>query len=99
MARSTGKSYSLRSVKAEQLTFDPSKPVGEDDKGSNTNADELAEWSGGTVSADANGQPQVVVNSREGTRVANVGDYVVELSENNFTVMTERDFAAAYDVK
>jgi hypothetical protein len=91
-----GKNYSLRSVKAEQLTFDPSKPVNPDSKATNTNAQTLADWAGGYVDSH-NGQPQVVVTSRLGAKVANVGDYVVELSPGNFTVMTERDFSEVYN--
>lgn len=90
----TGKKYDVRSVKAEQLTFDPSK-----EEGKRTNAGQLAEWCGGTsttVVRDGNTVPQVVVNTRSGTRVANVGDYVVELNDDNFTVMSERDFEQTY---
>ena len=92
-----GKKYSLRSVKAEQLTFDASKE--QDDK-KRTNAEELAEWSGGEVAwVDRNGTvPQVVLTARTGTRVANVGDYVVELSEGNFTVMSSDEFERTYQV-
>ncbi len=91
-----GKTYSLRSVKAEQLTFDAAKPVDPEGKDSNTNAQALADWAGGYVDSH-NGQPQVVVTSRTGAKVANVGDYVVELSPGNFTVMSERDFSEVYN--
>jgi len=94
----TGKKYNLRSVKAEQLNFDADK---KEDDAKRTNAEELAEWSGGSVEWVAKGDgtaPQVVLNSRTGTRVANVSDYVIELSENNFTVMTEAEFERTYQV-
>lgn len=96
-----GKKYNLRSVKAEQLTFDPSKEKGDDEEKDNrTNADELAEWSGGEVTwveRQGNTVPQVVLTSRTGTRVANVGDYVVEVNEGEFTVQSERDFESKYE--
>ena len=97
----TGKKYSLRSVKAEQLTFDPEKDQGKGDTDKRTNAEALAEWSGGRVEWVARGDgsaPQVVLNSRTGTRVANVDDYVVELSEDNFTVMSKDEFERTYQV-
>lgn len=79
--------YSLRSVEAQQLTQD----------GDKNNAGEIADWSGGYVDQSSDGKPQVVVNSRTGVRVAEVGDYVVELSEGNFTVMRESEFDEKYD--
>lgn len=95
------KKYSIRAVKADQLTFDPDKEKGNTEgKDNRTNAEELAEWSGGSVewvTRDGNTVPQVVISSRTGTRVANVGDYVVELSENNFTVMSEAEFERTYE--
>ena len=96
-----GKKYSLRSVSAEQVKFDPSKEKGNDENDRRTNADELAEWYGGEVAwveRDGNTVPQVVISSRTGTRVANVDDYVVELSENNFTVMSKAEFERTYQV-
>lgn len=98
----TGKKFSLRAVKAEQVKFDSSKERGDDpDNDKRTNADELAKWSGGSVEwVDRNDStvPQVVLSSRTGTRVANVDDYVVELSESNFTVMSKDEFERTYQV-
>lgn len=98
----TGKKYNLRSVKAEQVKFDASKEKGDEEgKDNRTNADELAEWSGGRVEwVERNGNtvPQVVLTARTGTRVANVDDFVVELSEGNFTVMSKDEFERTYQV-
>lgn len=88
------KTYRLKTVEAEQLTFNPEN---EDDK---TNADDLAEWSGGRqVWAPVNGQlqPQLVFETREGTRVANVGDYVVKTGDDSFTRVTQKDFESTYE--
>jgi len=96
-----GKKYSLRSVQAEQLKFDPEKERGDGDNDKRTNADELAEWSNGSVEWVARGDntvPQVVLTARTGTRVANVDDYVVELSEGSFTVMNKDEFERTYQV-
>lgn len=83
--------YNPRSVTAEQLEVK--------DDGS-SNAGKIAEWSGGTETSvtNASGQtvPQVVVDSRTGPKVANLGDFVVELSEGNVTVLSERDFDERY---
>jgi len=98
----TGKKYNLRSVKAEQVKFDASKEKGDKEGQDNrTNADELAEWSGGRVEwveRGGNTVPQVVLTARTGTRVANVDDFVVELSEGNFTVMSKDEFERTYQV-
>lgn len=97
----TGKKFNLRAVKAEQLTFDPEKDQGKGDTDKRTNAEALAEWSGGNVEwvdRQGNQVPQVVLTARTGTRVANVDDYVVELSEGNFTVMSKDEFERTYQV-
>jgi hypothetical protein len=96
-----GKKYSLRSVQAEQLKFDPEKEKGDGDNDKRTNADELAEWSSGRVEwVNRQGEevPQVVLTARTGTRVANVDDYVIELSEGSFTVMNKDEFERTYQV-
>lgn len=83
--------YNPRSVTADQLEV-------KDD--GNSNAEKIAEWCGGTATTvtNASGQevPQVVVDTRTGTKVANLSDYVVELSDGNFTVLSERDFDEKY---
>jgi len=85
--------YQLKKLEARQLTAT---------EGDNeTNSGELAEWSGGeeTWSPDGEGglKPQIVLNTRTGTRVANVGDYVVQLSEKNFTVIAQKEFEEQYE--
>lgn len=93
MAKAT--TYQPRSVEAMQLTFDPSQ-----EEGKRSNGPEIAEWCGGTfttVQRDGQPVPQVVVNASTGTRVANVGDYVVEVGEDNYTVMSEKEFEQKYE--
>lgn len=89
--------YKVKTVEAEALEFDPEKA--EDDNG-RTNADELAELCGGRVywvERDGNTVPQVAFPAKSGTKVANVGDYLVKLNENEFTSMTAKDFEAKYE--
>lgn len=87
--------YKVKNVEAMQLR-------GEDnDAGEGDNAGEVKEWCGGRESwiPAGNGrlQPQIVLETREGTRVANVGDYIVKLSDRDFTVLREREFEAKYE--
>lgn len=85
--------YQYKQVEARQLT------AGDGDTESNSG--ELAEWSGGSESWTPDGKggmkPQLVLNTRQGTRVANVGDYVVQSGEKNFYVMPQRDFEDTYE--
>jgi hypothetical protein len=85
--------YKYKDVEAQQLL------AAEGDNESN--AGELAEWSGGeeTWAPDGKGglKPQLVINTRLGTRVANAGDYVVKLSEKSFMVVSQRDFEEQYE--
>lgn len=85
--------YKVRNVEAMQLE-------GNDGNGKGNNAGEVKEWSGGRESwtPGANGQlqPQIVVETRQGTRVANVGDYVVKRGTELFVVRA-KEFEAKYE--
>lgn len=90
------KRYKLRDVEAEQLWFDQDKEG--DDR---TNAGDLADVCNGRESwVPREGgvlTPQVVFEGRSGTRVVNVSDWLVRLSDTEFDVLTDRDFQSKYD--
>lgn len=97
------KTYKLRDVEAEQLTFDQEKdaPENDDAKDERTNATELADWCNGREAWVPNNHgvlvPQVVFEDRSGTRVVNVDDWLVKLNDNEFDVMTDRNFRGKYN--
>jgi len=63
-----------------------------------SNADDVALWSGGSLSYDLNGMPSIQVKSfQRVTRTAYAGDWVVRDIQGDFYAISERDFHVLYE--